>query len=240
MSFEFKEVDQEGSEILDVMSTANKFNSWTYDVIKNNCNGHILEIGSGIGNISKNFIDNGHDIYLSDIRNNYRDFLKNKFKLTKDKVLNINIASESFDKEYPELLNKFDSVFCLNVVEHIENDKLAVANMKKLLKEGGKLTVLVPAYQWLYNGFDKTLEHYRRYTKNTLREIMGANSKIIDSYYFNSIGIFGWFVSGKIFKNKILPEKEVKLYNYLVPFIKFFDWITFRSFGLSVVCVIRK
>jgi 2-polyprenyl-3-methyl-5-hydroxy-6-metoxy-1,4-benzoquinol methylase len=222
------------------MSNANKFNIWTFDSIKSNCSGKILEIGSGLGNISKSFIDNNYDIYLSDIRLNYREFIIKQFSFPNNKVLNIDIASENFEDEHPDLLSKFDTVFCLNVVEHIKNDRLAVSNMMKLLKKEGKLIVLVPAYQWLYNGFDETLEHYRRYTKKSLSEIMVSEGKLVTSYYFNTIGILGWFVSGAIFKNKKLPKKEVTLYNKLVPIIKMIDKITFRSFGLSVVCVIEK
>jgi 2-polyprenyl-3-methyl-5-hydroxy-6-metoxy-1,4-benzoquinol methylase len=52
------------------------------------------------------------------------------------------------------------------VVEHIKDDRLAIANCKKLLKKNGHLIILVPAYRYLYNEFDKELEYYRRYNKN--------------------------------------------------------------------------
>ena len=50
--FSFKEIDEEGMETLKAISEANKFNEWMYERIAPDCSGKILEIGSGIGNIS--------------------------------------------------------------------------------------------------------------------------------------------------------------------------------------------
>ena len=71
----YKEVDFEGEETLKAIANANKFNAWMYQTIKAYCEGDILEIGSGIGNISKYFIADKKSITLSDIRSQYRDFL---------------------------------------------------------------------------------------------------------------------------------------------------------------------
>lgn len=238
--FEYKEVDSEGLEILDVISQAGKFNHWMYSTIRPYCSGRILEVGSGVGNISQFFVSEKADIVVSDIRENYREILKNKFKLPDSNVINIDIAHTAFEKEYAHLIGTFDSVFALNVVEHIEDDNLAISNMMKLLKKGGKLLVLVPAYQALYNGFDVTLEHYRRYNETNLTALMHKHGKPITSFYFNAIGIAGWWVSGSVMKNKSIPEGEMKLYNTLVPIFKIVDRVLFNKIGLSVICVIEK
>jgi SAM-dependent methyltransferase len=240
MAFDFKEVDKEGLEILDVISKADKFNYWMYETITPYCQGTILEIGSGVGNLSQFFIKEKKDIFLSDIRDNYGDILKSKFNLDGQRVLNIDIAELDFEKKYAELFEKFDSIFCLNVVEHIENDDLAIKNMMKLLKANGTLTVLVPAYQSLYNGFDVTLEHFRRYNEKRLTNLMSKYGLIQKSFYFNAVGILGWWTSGQLFKNTTIPEGEMKLYNTLVPVIRIIDKIVFQKIGLSVVCVLRK
>ena len=78
-SFSFKEIDQEGSETLSVIANADKLNSWFYQTIKPFCSGKILEIGSGIGNISQFFIQNKTDITLSDLRTNYLETLTKRF-----------------------------------------------------------------------------------------------------------------------------------------------------------------
>jgi len=238
--FEFKDVDQEGLEILDVISSATKFNKWLYTSVSPFCQGKILEIGSGLGNISTFFIQEKKEIVLSDIRDNYRKSLATNFQLKEADILNIDIAHPNFNLVYSNLLNSFDSVFALNVVEHIEDDHLAIQNMYSLLKPGGQMTILVPAYQSLYNAIDHSLEHFRRYTKKTLSQLMGKYAPIKKAFYFNATGIFAWWFSGKILKHKTIPAGEMKLYNTFVPLFKIVDSLIFKKIGLSVVCVIQK
>jgi SAM-dependent methyltransferase len=234
--FEYREIDKEGWETLDAIAGANKFNRWMYDTIKPYCSGKILEIGSGIGNISKHFIDKGADITLSDIREVYCDVLKRSFP--KASVLRLDLTHPYFDSEYSEHLKKYDTVFALNVVEHIENESLAVNNCNKLLKKGGKLIILVPAYQQLYNRFDKELEHFRRYTEKRLNILLESQHfQIIHSRYFNFMGIPGWYISGKLQKNKTIPKSQMSLYDKFVPLFKIVDRVVVNKIGLSVISV---
>ncbi|WP_317899783.1 class I SAM-dependent methyltransferase [Aurantibacillus circumpalustris] len=238
--FEYKDIDAEGLEILDVISSAAKFNRWLYQIVSPFCNGKILEIGSGVGNISDFFISDKKDIYLSDIRENYRSILSDKFKLDTNHVLDIDIAHTDFDKTYASLLSSFNSVFALNVVEHIKDDDLAIKNMLSLLKPGGQMTILVPAYQALYNDIDLSLEHFKRYNRTSLSKLMSKHAPIKKSFYFNATGILAWWISGRILKHKTIPAGEMRLYNTFVPVFKFIDKIVLKKMGLSVVCVIQK
>ena len=241
--FEYKDNDVEGLENLDVIADADKFNSWMYQTIVPFCEGNILEIGSGIGNISSFFLENRKNITLSDIRENYTVKLENKFKQfsnLKDVILLDLVASE-FESKYESLLESFDTIFALNVVEHIENDELAILNCKKLLKRGGNLIILVPAYQFLYNDFDKELYHFRRYNKKSLNKLFEINDiQVIKSKYFNVAGILGWFLSGKIQKNKTIPKGQMRLFNTLVPIFKLVDKFVFKRIGLSLISVGKK
>jgi SAM-dependent methyltransferase len=241
--FTYKEIDKEGLEILDVISSADQFNEWMYNSIKPFCKGRVLEIGSGIGNISAFFLKDKFNITLSDIRANYCDILKDKFKgsETLSDTLILDLTDPLFDIKYQSLTNTFDTVFALNVVEHIEDDHLAISNCKKLLTKNGNLIILVPAYMILYNEFDKELEHYRRYNKKSLNNLFINNGfEIIKSNYYNFIGIFGWFFSGKFQKNKSIPGGQMKLYNKLVPLWKIADKFILNSMGLSVVTIGKK
>ncbi|HEY0045269.1 MAG TPA: class I SAM-dependent methyltransferase [Flavobacterium sp.] len=233
-----KEIDLAGHEILNVIEKADKFNEWMYQIISPYCKGKILEIGSGIGNISQFFISNNQEIVLSDLRENYCEILNKKFQ---NPVITINLVDLDFDIHFADLLGTFDTVFALNVVEHIEDDLKAIENCKKLLKKGGILIILVPAYQTLYNNFDVELEHYRRYTKRSLKGLIEANKlKVRKLFSFNFIGILGWFVSGRILRKKSIPEGQMGLFNKLVPIFKLADFFTFRKVGLSVICVSEK
>ena len=241
--FSYKEIDQEGLETLTVIEKADKFNKWMYDTIKPFCKGNILEIGSGTGNISQFFLKANQSITLSDIRKNYCDILSNKFsgfRSLKD-VITLNLTDPDFDKNFSQYFNTFDSIFALNVVEHIEEDALALKNCHKLLKPNGHLIILVPAFQFLYNRFDKELEHFRRYSKKSLNKIfLDTGFQIQSSKYFNLAGILGWYISGSVLKKKTIPGGQMALYNALVPLFKIVDKVISNAAGLSVVTVGRK
>ena len=233
--FEYKEIDKEGWETLDAIAEADNFNEWMYSTIKPYCSGKILEIGSGIGNISKFFIKDSADITLSDIRPVYCDVLKKKFPEAHD-VIEIDLTHPLFDSEYSRLIGQYDTVFALNVVEHIKDDQLAIKNCNKLLKASGTLVILVPAYATLYNRFDRELEHFRRYTKKALNGLlMRSGFKIQHSQYFNFMGIPGWYISGKLQQNKTIPKGQMSMYNKLVPVFKLVDKILLNKVGLSVI-----
>ncbi len=237
-TFTFKELDMEGMETLEAIANAPRFNDWMYRVTSERLTGRILEIGSGIGNISEQYLKNGRKLMLSDIRENYCDYLEQKFadEPTCAGVRLIDLVHPDFDTEYVDLLNTFDGVFALNVVEHIADDYLALANAKKLLRKGGRLVILVPAYQTLFNEFDRALEHYRRYTEGSLKKVFEKNNfQIVHSQYFNFVAIAGWWFSGNILKKKTIPSGQMKIYNMLVPIFKIVDKLVMNRVGISVI-----
>jgi 2-polyprenyl-3-methyl-5-hydroxy-6-metoxy-1,4-benzoquinol methylase len=241
--FEFTERDEIGEETLEAMGKADRFNRWMYQTIKPHCKGKVLEIGSGAGNISKYFLADDFNITLSDIRESYCHQLSQKFGTESglDGIIKLNLTDPHFNQSHKKLFNSFDTVFALNVVEHIEDDVLAINNAHKLLRPGGHLIILVPSYQKLYNRFDTGLGHYRRYTKKSLSRIFLLNDfTIIAKKYFNLIGIFGWFFSGRILRKEMIPEGQMKIFNRLVPLFKIADTAIFQRFGLSTIVVGKK
>jgi SAM-dependent methyltransferase len=236
---EFKEFDPIGEETLVTISKADKFNKWVYDVINPYCEGRILEIGSGIGNITNYFVKHNYDITASDLRASYLEILNLNFPTIKK--VSIDIVKVDFEQNYSLYLKSFDTIYALNVVEHIEMDKLAIENMLSLLKKNGKLIILVPAFQALYNNFDEELMHYRRYNRRSLEKIMNnPNTSIIKSFYFNGVGILGWFFFGKILKRTSISNSSMQAYNFLVPIFRIIDYFFNSFFGLSVICIIKK
>jgi hypothetical protein len=113
---------------------------------------------------------------------------------------------------------------------------LAIHNARLLLRDGGRLVILVPAFQALYNGFDRALEHYRRYTEGSLRQIFVDQKLTIKlSQYFNLAAIAGWWFSGNVLKKETIPTGQMKLYNALVPIFKIVDKCVFNRIGISVI-----
>jgi SAM-dependent methyltransferase len=86
---------------------------------------------------------------------------------------------------YPDAT--FDVVTCLDVLEHLPNDELALAELRRVTTPGGHLILTVPAYQALWSVHDEANHHYRRYRRGTLRPaVMGAGWEIVRDSYFNS------------------------------------------------------
>lgn len=234
-------LDPEGQETLEGLEGALAFNRWMYESIAPYCQGEILEIGSGIGNITSFFVASKQKITASDLRPHYLEKLNEKFKGQGVPCVRIDAILENFTVEYKDQINKYDTIFALNVIEHIENDKLAIHNLSKLLKPGGRLIILVPAYQGLFNSFDRYLGHYRRYTAHSLSKVLvDAGASVEKSFYFNFTGILGWFTSGKMTRKKTIPKAHIKLYNFLVPVFKVMDKVILRKAGLSVISVAKK
>ena len=234
--------DKTGYETLLSVAKADKLNQWMYETIRPFTRGNILELGSGLGNISKFFIDDDASITLSDIDDDYLAHLKKEFSSDSNVkgFLSINLQKKDFNFYYAQLKEKFDTVFLLNVMEHLEDDDAAIQNINFLLKSDGILIILVPAYKFLYSELDIQLGHFRRYTKKMLAEKVAKGSfRVEKSFYFNMMGIPAWYY-GKIKKLKVLSSGKMKLYNRLIGIGRLLDKIAFKSIGLSVIAVARK
>lgn len=240
---ELPQDDPTGEATLDIIAKASRFNRWMYHTIRPYCRGRIFEIGSGTGNISSFFIEDHQQIMLSDFREDYCNNLSREFGNSPG-VLGIEVLDlidPDFDTRFSMHLGKYDTVFALNVLEHISDEVQALNNCYKLLAKGGQAVILVPSYSKLFNGFDRELGHYRRYTKSSLSRVF-ANTEfqVIHKQYFNFTGIFGWYFSGNILKLKIIPGNQMTIYNFLMPAIKILDKIVFNRAGLSTIMVGRK
>lgn len=232
--------DRSGSQTLSSISKATAFNRWMYSQIKPYTYGKTLEIGSGIGNISAFFLRENRDIHLSDINEDYLTALRENYGAEAKSIQYIDIADANFDKLYQHLLSTFDSVFCLNVIEHVENDRVAINNLTKLLKPSGSLIILVPAFNFLYNGLDRSLGHYKRYRANETKQLFPTNVRIHSQFYFNAMGIAAWILGGAILKFDVVPEGNMSLYNRFVPLWKTIDKLVSRWIGLSLIIVGEK
>ncbi len=236
------EAKDTGLSTLETLSEAHAFNKWMFGSIRPYIRGKTLEIGSGIGNISSLFVEAHVPLYVSDHTAAYTRRLHARFAgepLIKD-VLTIDLTDKHIESTHPSIIGTFDTVFALNVVEHVENEALAISNCYKLLAPGGRLILLVPAWQALYNRLDKELEHFRRYTPRTLRNALSPHFTILDMKFFNLAGIFGWWLTGTVLRKQMLGTGRVKLYSRLVPLLRLADLATFHRLGLSLIGVGEK
>lgn len=223
-----------GEQTLESMNQASWYNAWTLNKFKIFLKGKILEVGCGIGNFTKILSSYG-EISAIDI---HKQYLPQVRKKTPDAQVGLGNIEEG---KYFFKNKKFNSIVCINVLEHIENDEAALNNMSKLLLDGGILILLVPSYPFLYGEIDKAISHFRRYAKKDLiTKIEAEDFKIIEFKKLNFIGAIGWFVSGRILKNKIVDSSKIKIFNLIAPlFLKFEDFIPI-PFGTSFLIIAKK
>jgi len=218
------------------MNQANWYNQWTLSKIKEYLNGKILEVGCGIGNFTKSLLEYG-EVYGIDIR---RDYIEKTEKILSGSNARIGLGDIEKGKYFFKN-EKFDSVVCINVLEHIKDDMRAIRNINILLMKKGILILLVPAHPFLYGEIDRAIYHYRRYTKKeVISKLESEGFNVLDFKTINFAGALGWFISGRILKNKIVDKSKIKLFNLLAPIFLRIEDIINPPFGTSFLIIARK
>lgn len=232
-----------GLETLYLLSNAEGLNAWIWERIQKFIRFPVIEIGSGIGNISQYLCRHCDDIVLSDYKEEYILSLKKTFSACNSirSIEKIDLSDGLFDQNYKHLFSRFNSLVMINVLEHVKNDKTAMQNAFKLLNTGGHLIVLVPSSPLLFNSLDQMLGHERRYTSDSLMSLFNDLSHTkLEFHYFNFLGALGWFISGRILQYKTLKSWQVSVFEKLVPIGKLLDSILKHKFGLSIIAVVKK
>ena len=107
-------------------------------------------------------------------------------------VASARLGREVLEARLPELKavpeSSYDMVALLDVLEHVEEDRAALASIARRLKPGGAILITVPAFQWMWSAHDVVNHHQRRYSKRTLNAVIAeAGLKAEFVGYFNSI-----------------------------------------------------
>jgi glycosyltransferase involved in cell wall biosynthesis len=228
--------DEYGSQILGRLNRAPRFTQWMADVIRPYIGQRVLEIGAGTGNLTMQLIPRKL-YYASDINPHYLTYLENL--IPDHPYLRVGYTDGEKHDSYP-LQEKFDTVICLNVVEHLEDDFGALRNILDVLEENGRAIVLVPCGPGLYGTLDKVLGHFRRYTKPQFTELAGrAGFQLEELLTFNRFGSPAWWLNGRLLRRKTFGLWQIKMLNVLTPMVRVVD--RFLPFPpLSIIAILRK
>ncbi|AFS47567.1 hypothetical protein HIMB5_00008150 [alpha proteobacterium HIMB5] len=227
------DIKYEGWE-LEHFDNSYNFRNYQNSLIKNDVNGYIAEVGPGNGENLNLYIKKAKQIDLYEPSKNLYQNLKIKYSHNKY----ISIKNQLFFADE----NIYDTIIYLDVLEHIEKDDLEIAKAFKSLKSGGKLIVNVPAFQHLYSEFDKEVNHFRRYDKNSiLKLIKKLNYSNFKMTYYDSVGYLLSLLSKIFSKNyKKNFNRKIKIWNSLIPLSRLLDKIFFNLFGKSLLVIIIK
>lgn len=229
--------DVYGSHVLSRLSHAPKFNAWMADTIRRYCGNRVLEIGSGVGNLTRRLVPRVQYV-ASDINPLYLQTLE---ALSGERpYMQTAYCDVTEMSSFPRIQEDYDTVICLNVIEHVDDDRRALSNIKNVLVEGGTAIILVPQGEWNFGTLDEVLGHQRRYNKESLRNLAeecGFSVKTIVE--FNRIGTPAWFLNGKVFRRRVFGLFQIWLLNFLTPVFRWLEPILPFP-GLSLIAVLQR
>ena len=221
------------------MGKLEPYNRWLADRFEKSLGRRVLEIGAGFGNMTRHLTPR-EMIIASDLDAVALEYLRGAFRDDPS----IRIASYRFPLQPGERREleslALDTVVCLNVLEHIEDDVSTLADLLSILRPGGRLVLIVPAHARLYSSLDVHLRHFRRYEKPELeKKIRDAGFVLEDCRFLNRPGVFGWYVNGRVLRRRVLPRGQLSLFKLVLPLLRS-EETNPPSWGLSLLAIARK
>jgi 2-polyprenyl-3-methyl-5-hydroxy-6-metoxy-1,4-benzoquinol methylase len=222
------------------IADAQNYMRWLVDNFRPYLGGHILEVGIGHGHYSTLLAECG----------DYLGIDHDEQSVAEARVAFPGRAFAVCDILDGAKLRAFlprgpDAIVSINVLEHIEDDRTAIANLVDVLKPGGHLLLSVPAMMMLYNDLDRLAGHCRRYSSEGLKALLSTEPvDILRLCYFNPIGGLGWWANSLKRHQSLNDESvngQIRFFDrYIVPVSRVLDPLFRPFFGQSVTCIARR
>lgn len=228
-----------GQSILDAFAHTPKFNRWMADTIRPYVGKRVLEIGAGMGNLTRQLIP-GRQVYVAtDIDEEHMARLRVRLHHR----LNLQVAhcDAANPADFVPFAGQMDTVICLNVLEHIEDHHRTLTNIHSALMPGGRAIILVPQDQKIYGAMDEALGHVLRYSKELLRSrIEEAGFTVEGILDFNRPSRPGWYFSGKVLQKREISRLQLRIFEKLVWLWRRIDRVLpWPSVSIIAICVKR-
>ncbi len=206
---------ESGGETLDALSDAPNFNRWMAETIRPFVGSRVLEIGAGIGNLTRHLARRRERYIATDVDEEHLSRLRTQLHHRPN--LEVRHCDLAAAEDFKSWESSVDTVVCLNVLEHVQDDLAALRNIHGVLEPGGRAIILVPFGQELFGSLDVALGHYRRYGREELRgKLEAAGFRVDQVFDFNRISRPGWYLSGRILKLTKLGHARLRLFDALV------------------------
>jgi hypothetical protein len=135
----------------------------------------------------------------------------------------------------------FDAIYYIDVLEHIYDDKAELTLAISHLSTNGSIYIVVPAFDFLFSEFDRSVGHFRRYTKKSIKKILPSNCEINKVMYLDALGWLGSAANKILFSDKNATPLKVHFWDhYLIPISKVIDKFINYSIGKSLYIHIKK
>jgi SAM-dependent methyltransferase len=221
------------------MTKAKRYFAWQSQVSKSALGRRVLEVGCGLGNFTEHLLD--RDLVVGiDIDAQCVALHRERF------AAQPHIRQMVLDAQDPAFLKlkseRIDSIACLNVLEHIEDDRLTLERFAAILPPGGRVVLLIPAFRALYGPIDANLGHYRRYTKRSLAataESAGLRPRTLR--FMNVVGFFGWWANAKLLRRDEQSDGQIEVFDrWIVPVQSAIERRIPPPVGQSIFAVLEK
>lgn len=174
---------------LEAMSFANNYHEWILSLFRPYLQNRVVEVGAGVGSFSELLLKEPiRDLIAIEPSKAMYAELQKRVRDPRIQAHNAFFADLHFQ-------NRFECVMYVNVLEHIDKDEAELVAAYQALSQGGHLCIFVPALPFLMSAHDKSIGHFRRYTKCSLfRKVTNAGFEIKSGGYFDIAGIGPWYV----------------------------------------------
>ncbi len=221
------------------MTRARNYFAWQSRLVLPEVGRRVVEAGCGIGNFTGALLD--RDLVLAaDNEPDCVEALRRRYPNRPNLlVCDCEIESPCF---LDLARHNPDSCVCLNVLEHVEHDQIAMERMASILTPAGVIVLLVPAFPALYGPIDRKLDHFRRYTRaDVLNLARRAGLEIHKLRYVNMAGFFGWWINARLLRRTAQSEAQIEVFDRLiVPAMSRLERLLPPPFGQSLFAVLRK
>ena len=215
---------------------APRYNAWLGQKLSRHLGQRVLEVGAGIGTITRQIAPGRELVVALEMDRFYYDRLVNLFAgLPQVKPVLAGVERADWERLAKA---RFDSVVLSNVLEHIADDREALANFRRVLQPGGRLVCLVPAIPALFGSMDSAVGHYRRYSREALTELFtDGGFRVAALEALNFLGIPGWFINGRLLKRRGVPPLQLRAYDLISPLVARAEARFKPAIGMSLLIV---
>ena len=227
-----------GRAFLNNLTGTPQYLSWVSRVLRPFLGDSVLEVGAAIGNISARLMSR-RLLYVAGEKDPlYLHALSNRFLRTP------NVSVRKLDPEcaadFEGLDGTFDTVLCVNVLEYVDDPAATVAILRKTLRPGGCLIVLVPQGKGLYGSLDRNMGHKRRFHRDeAIRLLQEAGFKVERARSLNKISALSWWINGRLLGASYISKFMLKAFDKTVWIWRRVDpLLPWR--GLSLIVVARN
>ncbi len=229
--------DSYAADDLETIEAAQRYGEHVFALFRPYIGRRVLEVGCGIGTMSRKLAGVADEIVGIEPNVNCVERIQVAMRDEPKFSLRTCHLEECDPAELAS--HRFDTVYCVNVLEHIEDDVAALRAFRDAITSDGHVLIFVPAIQAAYGPLDAELGHHRRYSKQTLTKAFAdAGLDLMMIRYTNPIGLIGWMYNAHISKARVHSLGQVQLFERLVaPWALPLERLITPPIGLSLMAV---